>query len=58
MDATDSIRLLRRLTLPKTWQGDEDAEPLDVADVRRAQVPRAPCRRPWTGRLLVTQAPC
>ncbi len=42
VDATDSIRLLRRLTLPKTWQGNEDAEALDVADVRRAQVPRVP----------------
>lgn len=39
IDAKDSFALLRRLTAPKTWQSDEGAEPLDVAEVRRAQVP-------------------
>jgi len=37
IDATDSFKLLRRLTLPKTWQQDDDAEPLDTGDVRRAK---------------------
>lgn len=59
IDATDSFKLLRRLTLPKTWQQDDDAEPLDTGDVRRAKVPPAPLLLPLSPLLMhCSNVPC